>query len=589
MIANKPLLIMLVLFLASCSFKHNSDLDKQNQDSIEVKNLDSDGDGILDLLEDSRNGAKYIANIPVFTGDLFQEFKLTTTLYNMSNHAEENISFQVRKDLISENGISFEDRDYLSNSNQFLFEQSARLAKLNSYWGFHLPSEVTHDQLSYYSAPRMNNLKTFPYSKRLVETNLTHEFEEIQMSISSQMSFEYDSAVSYSDVSINLYWFNDKTNSFEIVGSQVLEGVYKFNKNYNIPLSFTSKNKNLVRSISLNAGRFLYLRIIDFRIIESNKFYNQLLSSVSEKSIPLMVKTNELTKLIYVGLNGKTATLETILNKANIGKIQIRNSSVVRVGDTSNVQALEENLLSKGSFTKKWYLLTNEINSNPTTYSFSPQDVLSLSYISKENSFDLIPTYFGSIIDSTKPQTIKTIILSKSNFSDLRINIKPEFVTAPINTMTSRVECFMSSLSKRCFDFKNNVKTLKGIDALLVSSLLYLNINNHEFRLDKLIEQKKAFFKIQNSDFIEIRLSEDLLQELPASDSINLAFSIRPTNLLGCDGLKYCESVDNECFNYLTTPSCEVSTMASSYVIKDLTTKTLYPVIGRAFLSLEYI
>lgn len=571
---------------AGCSFKP-TDEDKQLQQLTANEAMDSDGDGKTDLEEQKSGENPFIADVPIFNGDFFQEMKVTTFLYNPGNNNEETVSFQVRKDFASENGTPYEERDFLSQSTQYILEQNSLLAKRSSYRGFHQVSDIGNDQLEYYSSPRMNDLKIFPYSSRIALLSETHQFEGIEFSVLNRLNFSFKGAQTFTDITINLYWFDDQRREFILIGSDFLKGVYQFNRDYHVPLTFKSNDKSLVKSISINGGRYLYLKVVDFKIVEMNRFYGQILDGVKEKSIPVMVSA----RVQHIGLNGRPTDLKTILDRAVIDQVQIINNKIVRIGTQNDSVTIENDPYGdRSEVENKWFLLTNEIGNNPFSYSFSPQDTIALSYLSNRNSLDIIPSYFGSIASTENYQILKTINVLKNNFLDIRLNLRPSFVTYPINSVTRLLTCNSTPLSKSCFEFKHEVKTLKGIQALKASSFIYVMINDTEFRLDQLIDQKHASFRVKNSEVIEIKFNESLISKFSESNGITITFSTKSTKAQGCTGMKICESNQNGCEKYGSAfPTCEEEAQNNFYILKDLTQKTFYPISGETFFSIEYI
>jgi hypothetical protein len=584
--------LFFVFLISSCSFKKPDAEGKYQNSLTATANQDSDGDGKSDSIEINEGLDPFVADVPIFSGSFFQEMKVTTNFYEPIRNSEESVSFQVRQDLASENGIPYEERDFLDSGSEFISEQNALLAKRSSYRAFHQTQDLGPDQLGYFSPPRMNDLKIFPYSNRVALLSQTHDFEEIEFSIMNRLNFSFKGAKkTYTDIVINLYWYDEQTREFKVIGSDFLKGVYEFNHDYLVPLNFKTNNKNLVKMISINGGRFLYLKVMDFKVIELNRFYKQILSGVQEKSVPVLISNKNKPILKYIGINGRPTQLKRIIDLATSNTSQIYNNEIVRIEDETNSTTIENDPYGdKGKVENKWFLLTSEITNSPFSYSFSPRDVINLTYLSSASPNGLIPSYFGNIATTESYQTLKTIKILKNNFIDLRLNLRPSFAVVPMNKASRLLACNATPLSKSCFEYSHEVKSLKGIQALQASAILYLTINNVEFRLDQLIEQKLASFRVKNSEVIEIKLNEPLLLKIPESNGITITFSTRPTNLFGCTGIKICESNGSSCDKFLPTPpSCTEDTQGINYVLKDLTQKTPYPVSAEMFFSVEYI
>lgn len=581
------------IFGAGCSFKKPDD-KKSGSTREEFKinpNQDSDGDGKTDLDERKTGENPLIADVPTFQGDFFQEMKVTTHFYNSAANTQEAVSFQVRKDVVRENGTPIEERDFLDKGREFLFEQSHLLANKNSYRGFHYPTDFSIEDIGYHAPPRMNDLKIFPFSQKVFYLSQKNDFEEMDFVVSNRINFKYHGAKTYTDLVVDLFWFDNIKMEFILVGTDFLKGVYQFNQDYTVPLTFSSNIKPLVKEISENGGRFLYIKIRDFKIIETGQFYMQILSSVSNKSIPVLFSDEEKDSIVYVGTNGRTSGLHEILGIALKDDVQVLNSKIVRIGDRSESVSIERDPYGASeSVEKKWHLLTNEISNSPFTYSFAPTDLITLSYISGNRPFALIPSYFGTVISSEKPRDLKTVKIKTSNLLDMRLNFRPQEVTVPVNKVLQVFPCHQTPLAKSCFEYSYKLEKLKGIQALQVTSLVYVTLNGTEFRLDKLLDEKLASFRVKNSEVIEIKFNSGILSKSPESTGTTISFSTKITSIPGCTGIKICESSGDGCNRFLASPpTCEDAGSNTFYNLHDQTLKTLHPVNGEAFFSIEYI
>jgi hypothetical protein len=451
--------------------------------------------------------------------------------------------------------------------------------------------DFSGDDLGHYAPPRMNDLQIFPFSERISELMKSHEFDEIEFFISNRLNYEFSGAKTYTDLVFDLFWYNDSKHEFSLIGTDYLEGIYSFNSDSSVPLSFKTTDKDLVRQISLSGGRFIFLKLRDFKIIETGKFYKQLLGSVKEKSVPIIFFDGEKEVIQYVGTNGKPVGLKKILKEAIFDEVQIYNSKIVRIGQKSEKVELMRDPYGESSLTQyRFQLLTNEIANNPHAYSFNPGDIIGISYVSSSDPFGLIPSYFGAKISSNEEKVIKTIKVMSSNFLDLRLNLRPENVNYTRSVPGNYIPCANSTNSKLCWMYRSENINLKGAQALPITGLINIKINDKEFRLDDLLSSKDAIYRIKNSQVIEIKFKESLLTKISDTNGLTISFSTRPRIKVSCEGLKICESRTDSCERFLNNPpACEESGEFDSYSIIDKTHKTMSPVIGDGFFSIEYI
>ncbi len=584
----KFIILILLLQIIGCSFKNPADNKTSTQLNVDSSNLDSDGDGILDSDEVAKGLNAFVANIPSFQGEFFSEMKLTTSFYDRATNKSKDVSFQVRKNVTRENGTPVEERDFLAQGTQFLTEQNALLAKKSNFKLSSLILDITEETIGLYAPPRMNDLQIFPFSEKVMDLSTSHQFESMDFAISNRMKFNYINSQTYTDLVFDLFWYDDNQKSFKLIGTDFLSGSYLFNEEYVVPLQFSSNDKDLVREISLSGGRFLYLKLRDFKIQETGKFYRQILTQVKEKSVPVLYYDGETEVLKYVGVNGKSAGLVQILNNSLSEKFYISNSKILSIGKKVEQTTIERTPFNEGEAVQyQWQILTNEISNNPFGYSFGPGDVITLSYLSSEGRFNLIPSYIGASISSSLPKAIKTIKVLSSNLGDIRLNLRPHSVTYSKQNISRLLPCNIANL---CWQYSSETATVTGVEALQLSGLIYLTINGIEFRLDDLISSKDALFRIKNSEVIEVKLKNSLISKLPRSNGLAISFSIKPSLVTTCSGVKTCTSPRQDCDRYLASPpTCNEANNSELYQIHDLTQKSLMPITGDGFLSIEYI
>lgn len=580
-----PLTLLILCQPWACSFKKQDDNRSVtlNEELRSESNQDSDGDLILD----NEDISPFVADLPFFEGDFFQEMKVTTHFYNSVDHRSDSATFHVKKDLTALNGVPAEERDFLGNSSQFLFEESAISIKRNSLKGFHYTIDHSIEDLGYYSAPRLNDAKVFPYSQKISTLSKSYQFEAIDISIVSRLRMNYERASFYKDIWFDLYWYDDMSRSFRLIDSALLNGSFNFNQDYTVSLQFRSSNAKLTKEISEGGGRFIYLKVRDFNIPHQGYFYNQLLDSVKTKSVGVMYSDGMNTQLKFIGINSQPQSLKTIFERFALPEYSIDGSEILKVGTKTNFTGLEHDPYGMNSLVEnKWFISTNEISNNPFSYSFSPKDLVVLSYLSNSQFSDIIPSYFGITMNSKSTDIQKTIKILKQNLKDLRINLRPITVTTPVNTSTVQ----LCEGHKVCFTYNYTVRTLSGLNAFPGTSFIFLTINSKEFSLAELISKKLAEVRLKNSQFYEIRLTGGILNSIPDSNGVTITFTAKPAIVNGCTGTKYCESAGDGCQRLLTyPPSCEESGDHTGYTLKDFTKKTPHEVTGEMFLSVEFI
>lgn len=588
----KILTITLLFKGASCSFKKSQDAANKSISPLESSWIkDIDGDGIENLEESNLSTSPFVADIPEFRGEYFEEMIVTTHLFNLNTNKTTSLSFEVKRNQTSENGSPIEERDFLSKSTQFIFEQNSLIARKNDYKSSHHSSHLNIEDLGFYAAPRMNDLKIFPFSENLQEKLSNSEFDELVIYTSNRLNFSYMKQFDYSDLVYDLYWYNHQNQEMIKLGTSFLNGTYQFNRVYHVQLKFKTNDRELIREISLTGGRFLYLKLRDFKIIQNNTFYGQIIENVNQRCIGIATHDGSEEKIKYVASSNKFLKLEEILKLGLKEDYLISGGKINRIGRFGSETTLERSPYGENQTIKSiWHILTGEINNSPFQYSYSPGDVVTLNYLKESSNEGIIPKYFSSKINSNLPTHIKTIKIFSSDLQNIRINIAPKWVKS-LHTATEKyLPCHDDNHQKYCWSYKSELKTLQGIQALPIMGLVELKINNSSFKLDDLINEKLAKFRIKNSEILEIKLLPSILSKFEETAGLTITFSISPKHSFSCDGKKSCESTDGQCQIFESSPpQCSDISKQGRYTIIDQLTHTSSPIQGEGFLSIEYL
>lgn len=588
-------LLFIWLLVVGCSFKPPEEKGGKSSSNLtlDLSLVDSDGDGILDFQEKEDGTDPFIADIPTFDGELFQELRVSTTLFRRIDNKEETVFFQVKKGSVLENGTQIENRDFLRRGSLFPIEKGALLARKSGFAGTgHLTTNLEASSFELYSPPRMNDSKIFPYSERLKSLASSYEYEEINLTIANHLLISSKRFGFYSNVWMDLYYYDSYEQKFIEVGSSQLLGPYDFNRSYTVGLKFRSNNKAIVKAISETGGRHLYLKIRDFEIDSEKRRFKNILEKVIKKSVPVIISNQDGYLVRYIGINGKPSGLKEILSKATKEEIKLLSGNLVGIGPQTNNSTLEVGPYGESSIIeRKWFVTTNEISNSPTVYSFSPGEPVVISYFSESDPFDLIPSYFSNYASSEKAGNLKIFDTLARNLIDLRLSIKPIKYHGKSNRVKTAADCNVSATSSLCFYYNIETLDLKGLSASPVFSIIEIKLNNKTYRLDELLASKMASFRTKNTDTFEIKFNRSILKELKNSAGVTVAISSIKPNTTVCDGIKYCEDNGKGCqTQFAAPPICtKGSTVGSGYRLIDNTTKSQFPIIGELFLTVEYI
>jgi hypothetical protein len=590
------LTILLLLIGVSCSFKpedkSSSQRSKEALSSIQAA-YDSDGDWLSDSEEEANGGNRYIADIPLFTGELFQEMTVTTHFYNSTINKTESASFHAKKSRLGESDRNDSEDSFITNETNFLNEKAAMLAKRKSFHGFHLMENIQSNMGDLIAPPRISSFNAIHFSEQINRLKMSHRYEEIDFSIVSRLNISSGRFDSYSDVVVDLMIYDQMTKSFRVIDSQFINQTFKFNKNYQVKLQFKSNDKGITASVSESGARSVYLRVRDYKINDINKFYKHLLESVKSKSIPLYYNEGSDSRLYYIGINGSRVNLRKVLDTALNGrKITVENETIVSIGEKANHSSLEVDAWGvPQDEQKKWFLFTNEISNNPFNYSFGTNDFISISYFSKNSPSNIAPSYYSGVLTTKSPRTLKVFKIASQNLQDLRIHIKPKLYRGPRISTNMSQNCTNNPHEKICFKYSYENVHLVGEKALPAINLVNIKINNSSFKLDDLIKNGDAVIRMVTTGIFEVRLSKKFASTFMQMSTLTISVNSTKSSITGCSGNKVCESIYDECANaFRSAPECSITSSSnSSFILHDFTIKKNIEIEGELFISFDYI
>ena len=582
-----------LVLLPSCSFKKPSESKGvvQQISGLSTTDPDSDGDGITDS-EEIKNGTNpLIAQVPEFKGKFFEELKLKVNFYRRSDNSSFSTTFHVKNTMVNEGGVRLEERDYISYGSEFLAEDAAKQVNKVSFFGSHLKSSIDKSYLNLFSPPRMNDKRVLPFSKNVKEILEFAEYDSIDFTLSNGLHFSDLSNNSLTDLIIDLVWYNEIEKKLVTIGSDFVKGTYQFNKTYNaVPFSFKLSNKEIAKRIVDGGARNIFIKIRDFRIVETGVFYKQIIQSVLEKSVPVVISNGESVKTVFVGLGGGNKGFQDILSMGLDTKFLVQNSRLMTIGEkTEKVEISVDAFGNSQNMTSRWFVVTNEIHNNPFTYSFSASDIIVLSYNKNMVDFNLVPSYFSLSLSDSKYTEPKTVYIQRSNFPYFRLGLKTESFEGHIQNGKSSDNC--NGIGNYCWDMFSSPISSKGQSAKEASALVEVVINNKTFNLYDLYQ--KALIKLipRNEEISDVYFDPSILEDVRSGTNLTITVQKAKSNSRSyCTGKVFCTSSYFECsqLNPLNN-QCLGSGEFDRYIINDQTTKTNQTFKASLLMSIEYL
>lgn len=524
---NQLILISLLLSSA-CSFKSPENKDKSIV-TVDYSKIDTDGD----LINDSLDAEPYLANVPLFDGEMMEEIKVTSVFYNRALNQVKETELIVKssdEELVLKKGGSF-----VKN----LIEDNAVLAT-SSVNNLMLPLSET--DLNLYSAPIITDEVAHNYMGTSYELK-TQGFvlDAVEFELRNRINLKSDRFKSFRDIILDVYSYDYQTKKLEFLDSFKNTGSFEFNKDHLLDIAnIKTRNTRVMDNSVLKAGKFLYVKIKDYYIPELNQNFSDLMKNVKKHTTPVVVNSPDGFDIYYVGTNGSPTKIQDLLLKSlknyetgegkfikykdyPVGEYRIETSSGER-----------ENILSK------WYIATNEINNNPFSYSFFPTDIVALNY-SKSND----PIFIAKNVVSSLSDTEKELVLTGEGL----VPAKTRKIKVILSSIIAKEPYLESSYSEKagwgngtCGPEKNHTGNVvykhtwvnfKNVpifsnDSRFEDILKYsvIEIDGFEYPLKKLIEEKKFSVHVDNDNKLILESQDSFLKSLKGFGAESVRFSM---------------------------------------------------------------
>jgi hypothetical protein len=522
-------LLLLVFLIGACSFKSPEQEKKaaENRTYEEIKpedlsKMDSDGDRLNDLAEKERGLNPFVADIPELRVRFLQNYSIKGKWHVKTpdgvDHPDSAWEFVI------DTRLGRNDPDFKYRVGELLvrnkaFEEAARVGRFSSHsWG-----DIQESDLSRVNYPEVDsrftgisNLKSGQYFD-----NPGVVIDTISIELENSIKLEANSVYSsVKNLELNFYYFDYETESYELLATKLIER--HFNRDVNETFSVVLGNVpvNLVADNYLKRGEFIISEVKDFEIPEIGAKYSELISSVKSKTIQMVINTplESLSRFVspFESKNRFADLMESVYPK----QFKIEDDEVSKVGQFLNNLPDFTHLKEVKDEDKKgkWFVHTNRLTRTYLDHEFKAGEVIILSYltgkelaeqsaekvnglrfgVSGNDEFEVYP------LGNVSPNSVVDFQLSSGKLLGeevIQTEDRPfsSGGSCGRNCTTWQYECHFkfNKFQKRdsAFEFK------KDLSAEL--SQLSLIINEEEFSLSKLVEEKKVdvFWQEKNAHF----------------------------------------------------------------------------------------
>lgn len=369
---KKLIMMSLLISVSSCSFK-SKDNDKSTKkiEAAQIKNLDSDGDKVLDLEEKENGTDPYVADIPSVDAKFLQNYKI-------------QINYEDDSSFVMDTTIRRDDQDFKYRVGRvYLRENShdkaAQIGRLNSVsWG-----NIKQKDLSWVKYPEID--KEFYFnSARKYRSHGEKVVKDTTITLENTLKLsDYPSFESIEDVELNFYYYSHEKEKHILLHTEKIEQSFQAGTRETIEVTIHNPPKELIEDTYFRHGEFIISEVKDFFIPKLKMNYQDLLSSIKAKCVSVYETNPDENLLNYVAVKSSGDRFLTILSNLYKDRYTFTDGKIEQIDEIFNNLPDYTYLDEVKSEDKlgRWFVMTNKISNHYLKYDFKPQDTITLSYL----------------------------------------------------------------------------------------------------------------------------------------------------------------------------------------------------------------
>ena len=562
-------LITAILFsLVSCSYKKPDEDSKKKAtyeqiSAEELSKMDTDGDRINDLEEKERGLNPFLANIPELKINFLQNYSIKVK-WNKNQEKGETI-FDTR--------TGRNDPDFKYRVGEILVREKAFLeaARIGRYSG-HTWGDVKEEDLTRVGFPEIdprflsaNNLKLGQIlnDPAIAIDNISVELENSTRLLTSSVFNEVK------NLELNFYYYDYETENYELLSTKLIEKHFIRDVNETFTVTLDNIPHNLLVESFLKKGEFIISEVKDFEIPEIGIKYSELMKSVKNKTVQMVVNTPLETKSYFVAPFTNRNRFSDLMENIYPKQYKVEDDEVTKVGQFStNLPDFTHLKEVKAEDKKgKWFVHTRRMIRTYLDHEYQNGEVIVLSYLT------------GKEISEQSSEKVNSLRFEATGGKDFQIyplgNISPNSLVdiqfSPgkrlgdgIDQKEDKPVSVGGSCGKNCYkwDFQCHFKFNKFVarnnsyefkkDLTEELAQLTLIVNEDEFNLKQLIEEKKAeIFWVSNNPHFRINDISKIKEIFEAEENV-ISLKIETKKGVTFDGVNLISFSGREsygCFN----------------------------------------
>lgn len=367
--------IVVLICLWSCGF---SDEEKgQGVNGVEqLKSNDLDGDLILNDREIELGLNKEIADVANVELRFNQNYKMELSFVN------ENKSEQ----LILEEIILNDDADFQYTYGEGLlsqkaFKESARVARFQG----HSYGEVSDKETDLFVYPLMND--QYRYKNQIVVNEKLREegtkLSNITLTIKANLFLKHHSVIDeIRNPVFGVYYYDYKNRKHSLLKEVSLDLVLTQNSLETVDIEIGEVPREFLLNNYFKKGELVLISLIDYEIPSLGTTYKNQLASIRAKTTTVSVFTPNGLEVSYVASMNNKSFVE-LMDGIYHDEFEVSDNEVTKLLEfENNLDGYEYLSEVRNEYKKgKWFIYTNKLRSHFLKHSYSPEDVLTISYI----------------------------------------------------------------------------------------------------------------------------------------------------------------------------------------------------------------
>ncbi len=383
----KLVFVLIFLICSSCSFKSSEESKTATRTEIVTGNgpvvvnpeEDSDGDMISDGEELNLGLNPFVADIPKVRVRFLQNYSIEFK-WNEQGRFSENSQSGLIDTRIRNTNPDFKYRVGDVMLRDLSFKQAASVGRFESHsWGEHQKHDVSwikYPQVdeAFYHAQSLKYKALFESETPV--RDITIKLENV-IRLMPQSRYR-----TIKNPTLAFRYYDYTKESYELLHQETIERTLQAGVNETIEVVIQNVPWRLIEDNYFRKGEFIISELVDYEIPDLGVNYKTLISSVENKSIPVLHSTPLESEVYYVALKGKSH-LHDILARLFDSKFTIENNQLTKIEQFENNLSGFNQLKEVRDENKKghWYVFTNKLLRHYLDHNFTKGDVISLSYI----------------------------------------------------------------------------------------------------------------------------------------------------------------------------------------------------------------